>query len=436
MNKTIKIEFIPDKEAEVMLKKNCAYRHFLYNKCVEIVKQYQDNDPNGYIGNFSMYGLLSIIRDLYETNILDYDRPEWLEDYDYYFRGISECVIDDISNCIQKVVTKRSDLKRSDIHFMKYNPNKMSFRFKNKIHRERKPNHDGMYQGNSIILTDNPYVIGVKINNTMGYPLGIHLRESVNKFHIDFNEVREIAFKFHNEKWYICLIMRDYHDYTELIQIHYERKEVAGIDLGETNPVVIYDGKKVEIPRALQYPKIRINKVETRIKRLQSVLDRKYNTNEDKFHQSNNYYKVLRKFHKAWEHLVNIKKDWHFKLAYWIVTHYKNIVVDEFDNYIVNIDSGYPTKLRKSANHSMFNKSMFIFTQRLIHMCIKYGTNYFKPLDHLKTTNTCSSCGNVNIRSLLIDERIFRCECCEYVEDRDVNASINCYNAYYDNLIM
>ena len=30
--KTIKIEFIPDKEAENMLRKNCSYRHFLYNK--------------------------------------------------------------------------------------------------------------------------------------------------------------------------------------------------------------------------------------------------------------------------------------------------------------------------------------------------------------------------------------------------------------------
>ena len=319
---------------------------------------------------------------------------------------------------------------------MKYNSNKISFRFKNKINPNR---NNGNGSGNRLILTDNPYIIGIKINNAYGYPLGINLKESIDKFNLDLKEIREIAFKFHNEKWYLYLFIRDYNNHTILTNSHYKRKTVAGIDLGEENPVVIYDGKKIKhIPKHLQYPKERIKKVEHRIKRLQACMDRKYNPEMDRFHQSKNYYKVLKKFHKAWEHLINIKKDWHFKLAHWIVTHYRNIVVDEFHNHIVSINSDYDTRKRKNCNHSMQNKSIYDFVQRLIHMCKKYGTNYFKPLTK-ETTNTCSLCNNINKIKLCINskhnERIFRCERCGYTINRDENASINCYNAFYENLI-
>ena len=436
--KTIKIEFIPDKETETFLKDNCSYRHFLYNKCVEMVKHIQENDPNGHIGTMSKYELITLIREGYEKSYSATEKPGYLKDYDYYFRGISECVLDDIYTTIERIITERVSGNSSDIRFMKYNPNKLSFRFKNKIDKRRPKRPDGLYGNNSIILTDNPYIIGIKINNTYDYPLGIHLRESIDKFNLNLNNVREIAFKFHNEKWHLCLIMDctdETNKYTKCVDVIYRRKEVAGIDLGETNPVVLYDGKRVvSIPKHLQYPKDRVAKVEVRVKRLQRVLDQKYNPDVDRFHQSKNYYKVLKKFHKAWEHLYNIKKDWHFKLSHWIVTHYKNIVVDDFRDHIIRINHEMTNKIRQNMNRGMQNKSIHNFTQRLIHMCAKYGTNYFKPITE-ETTNTYSKCGNVNEIKLTYDEKykredIFKCECCGYTIDRDINASINCYNDF------
>ena len=435
---TRKIEFIPDKSAEIMLIKNCEYRHFLYNKCVEIVKSCEENHPDGYIG-VNEYVLLQTIRDDYESNILNDKRPEYLEDYDYYFRGISECTVDDIQSTCHRIIFERSNCNSSDIQFVKYNPNKLSFRFKNKIDIRKPKDSKGFYQTNRLVLTENPYIIGLKINQDMGV-LGLQLKESIDKFNINLNNIKEISIKFHNEKWYLCLIIDYTEEYSKINMIYSKskRKKIAGIDLGETNPVVMYDGKFVRIPNHLQYPKDKITKVENRIQRLQRVMDQKYNPDMDKFHQSNNYYKVLKKFHKAWEHLVNIKKDWYFKLAHWIVTHYKNVVVDEFYDYIRKVTSNYPENMRKNINRGMQNKGMYNFNRRLIHMCHKYGTNYYIPL--METTNTCSVCGNVNEVKLRIDEnhneRIFKCERCDHAMDRDDNASINCYNAFYDNMIM
>ena len=110
INRTIKLEFIPDQYVENMLRKNCVYRHFLYNKCVEIVRSLEENHPKHYIGDFHGYDLLGYIRDIYESNIIysyRYElRPDWMEEYDYYFRGISECVVDDIEKLVKEYCMK------------------------------------------------------------------------------------------------------------------------------------------------------------------------------------------------------------------------------------------------------------------------------------------------------------------------------------------
>ena len=185
--KTIKIEFSPDKEAEEMLLKNCEYRHFLYNKYVEIVKKNQEKHPDGHI-KVNKYELLSIIRNTYEKTSLN--RPSYLEDYDYYFRGISECVINDIETTIMKIISKRSMGELSDIRFQKYDPNNQSFRFKNKLIKWK----DG-FSGNRLILSDNPYIIGLKINKNYSKQriyLGLNLKESIDKFNLDINKINEI----------------------------------------------------------------------------------------------------------------------------------------------------------------------------------------------------------------------------------------------------
>ena len=425
------IEICPDEDVEKILFDNCRYRHFLYNKFIE---QINIDAKTGFI-SYNKYNALYNIRNTYEKT--EINKPSYLKEYDYYFRGISAIVANDVYITLSSVLFNRRNGIGSDISFKPFNPNNQSFSFENKVNRTRGLTKKGVLSGNRVVLTDDPYIIGVKINKSYQYPLGLQLRESIfklmrkNMWSID--DIKYVCFKFHNDKWFINLTIED----TRVSPVNEKlRDKISGIDLGETNPVVMYNGKKiVSIPKHLQYPKDAITRVDKHIQNCKAVMDRKYNPDVDRFHQSKNYHKVLKKFHKYHERKNNIIKDWNFKLAHWIVTHYKNIVVDDFRDHVVKKKSKYPSILRKQCNHSMQNKSMYNFTQRLIHMSRKYGTNYFKVLKNgFKTTNTCSKCGNVNINKLRIDEnhneRTFKCECCGYTCDRDINASINCYTLY------
>lgn len=418
---THKIEFIPDKYAEEILIKNCEYRHFLYNKAVEKIKK---DSTDGHLA-FSEYDLLKFLSHTYELDNPK-DRPDYLEEYDYYFRSISETVVSDISTICKVVITHRKKGKSSDLRFIKYDPNNQSFSIRNK-------HPDPLKWSRLVYDPYNGYVLGIKINKTHQFPLGITLREDLNKFiqrGMELTKIKEIIFKFHNDRWYIYLV-EDCTDRLKGFKVYIPKKrsKLAGIDVGETNPVVIFDGKKiVDIPKELQYPKDKIDRVNHRIQRLQSVLDKKYQKGLSLKDQSNNYKKVLKKFHKAWDHLVHIKHDWHNKLAYWIVTNYKSIIVDNFDDHIIEVKDDMCNVVRKTMNHGMYNKNMYRFMDTLKYMSIKYNVKYYEALPD--TTNKCCYCGNVNTNMLDINERTFVCESCGTTIDRDINASINCYNQY------
>lgn len=418
---THKIEFIPDKDAEEILIKNCEYRHFLYNKAVEKIKE----DSKDNLLEFSEYNLVKYIRHKYELDNPK-DRPNYLEPYDYYFRGISECVVSDTCTICKTVIMNRKKGKLSDLRFRKYDPNTQSFSIKNKIPFP-------LSQSRLVFDPSNSYLLGIKINRYQPYPLGITLREDLNKFiskGMDLTKIKKIAIKLHNDRWHIFLV-EDCTDRLDKFKILVPKKrsKLAGIDIGEKNPVVIYDGKKiVKIPDHLQYPKDRIDKSDRRIRRLQRVLDSKYRKDLPRHMQSNNYKKVLAKYHKACERLVNIKHDWHNKLAHWIVTHYKTIIVDNFSDHIIETSDDMCNTIRRNMNHSMQNKGMCNFMCALMYMSTKYGTNYYEALPD--TTNMCCHCGNVNENVLDINERTFVCESCGNTVDRDENASINCFNQY------
>lgn len=418
---THKIEFIPDKYAEEILIKNCEYRHFLYNKAVEKIKK--DSIDGRLI--FNKYELLNFIRHTYELDNPK-DRPEFLEEYDYYFRGISEQVVSDICESGKRIFTNRKNGKEADLHFRKYNQNNQSFTICNK--------HPIPISHSRLVYDpNNGHMLGIKINKYHHFPLGITLLENLNKFifkGMELTKIKEIIFKFHNDRWYIYLV-EDCTDRLEGFKLltPKKRSKLAGIDVGEINPVVIYNGKKiVNIPSHLKYPKDKIDRVNKRIQRLQSALDKKYQKGLSRNDQSNNYKKVLKKFHKACDHLINIKRDWHNKLAHWIVTHYENIIVDNFKDHIIKINEDMISMIRKRMNFRMYSRNMNHFMETLKYMSIKYDVNYYEALPN--TTNTCYYCGNINKFKLSIDDRIFVCEACKKSIDRDINASINCFNQY------
>jgi putative transposase len=77
-------------------------------------------------------------------------------------------------------------------------------------------------------------------------------------------------------------------------------------------------------------------------------------------------------------------------------------------------------KLAKSIAEASFTK----FFEMLKYKCEWHNKILVKIPRFKPSSKTCSNCGNVK-KELKLSERIYNCEVCKHIEDRDLNASKN-----------
>ena len=64
------------------------------------------------------------------------------------------------------------------------------------------------------------------------------------------------------------------------------------------------------------------------------------------------------------------------------------------------------------------------FRQILTYKCARYGINLVIADRYYPSSKTCSSCGNIK-HNLKLSDRVYKCECCGLIIDRDYNAALN-----------
>lgn len=381
---TIKRELKINKEIKQYLFSNMRYRNILYNKGVEYLRQLdeynktiiKDNEPYKKFNSYKFDTLL------YNTFEKDSER------YSQSIKGIRSEVCRDLDNTWNKVISVRTKHKSSSFNFKKFNPNNMSFRVFNK--------------NISRIKIHNDTLISFKTNSKN--KIFLKLKESIySQYSFDPKDIKLISFIKRNNKYFICLVVD-----IDVTTKPKGRKKLAGIDLGQSNPIVIFDGCNNLV---IKYPDNKLKRLECRLDKLHAVLS-------TKTYRSNNYFKVLNKLNKLYTKAFNISLDWRNKYSYYIVNEYKNIIVDEF--------SIEPFDYNK-MNRRTLSRGMGYLQTTLKYMSNKYSCNYYKALP--KTTCTCSNCGHEN-EPLPLDQRTFQCSKCNSSMDRDINASINCFNQY------
>ena len=69
--------------------------------------------------------------------------------------------------------------------------------------------------------------------------------------------------------------------------------------------------------------------------------------------------------------------------------------------------------------------SHYRFRMKLHQMKIKYNNN-INEIDEYMTSKKCCNCQNINKK--LTSEKIYKCDKCKILIDRDINASINIYD--------
>ena len=180
---------------------------------------------------------------------------------------------------------------------------------------------------------------------------------------------------------------------------------VVGIDVGLKHVAVASDGTVCDAPESLK-------KLDKKLSKAQREVSKKQKG-------SNNRAKALLKKQRIQNKINNIRKDVTHKFTT-AITKNHGIVVTE-DLHIQGMrDKAQYKSLRRSFAASM----MGMILEQLKYKALEYNTvdRYFP------STKRCSSCGNVKDH-IDLGERVYRCEHCGAVIDRDLNAALNLKNA-------
>lgn len=403
---TIKRELQPlSKEEAKYLLDNMNYRHRLYNKGVEIIRKIKENNPKQTL---YQYDIDKLIYELYEKSS---------DNYDYYCKGIRTSVAEDLSMMMRKIYTNKKFYKDGirRFKFHKFNKYYRSFGFNTKPILMK----NGDINTRVKELTNNSITIRFSRSNYRTYFIKeLSWNNSNHPYNFDIYDIKEIFFVYKNNKFYINLVCDV--EFNNPYKNHDNRLNLAGIDLGERNPAMVYDGIDY---KPIKFPDDKIANLDKRIARLKQILDRKQRG-------SNNYNKLLLKINKLYERQYNIRLDWRNKCSYGITNSFKTIIVDEFIVPIITKDSkefNIKGKGRKNINRLVSSRGMYYFMERLKEQSMKYHCNYIKAEPN--TTRTCSKCGYVNDH-IPLSQKYLICDNCGAKIHRDKNASKNCYNQY------
>ena len=176
----------------------------------------------------------------------------------------------------------------------------------------------------------------------------------------------------------------------------------VGVDLGVKTLATLSDGTVIENPRYLR-------KSERRLKMAQKALSRKVKG-------SNRRAKARAKVARIHAHVANQRQDAIHKATTMIAQTYLHISVEDLN--VVGMVKNH--RLAKAVSDAAFAE----FHRQLEYKTAKTGARLHVVDRWYPSSKTCSKCGRVKAK-LSLAERVYKCDGCGLVMDRDLNAAIN-----------
>lgn len=191
----------------------------------------------------------------------------------------------------------------------------------------------------------------------------------------------------------------------------------VGIDLGLKSLAICSDGSTYRnINKTYN-----VRKVEKSLKREQRKLSRKVISIKRGGATQKNFVKQRLKVQKLYQRLTNIRTDYLNKTIHSIVKIKPAFIVIEDLNISGMMKNRHLSK-------AVAQQKFFEFKTRLVHKC-KENNIELRIVDRFyPSSRTCHNCGHVK-KDLKLSDRVYRCDECGYVEDRDINASLNLRDA-------
>lgn len=220
---------------------------------------------------------------------------------------------------------------------------------------------------------------------------------------------------FDGKYWYLSYSYEV--DETDIVE---SDRDTLGIDLGIKDFAILSDGQHFE--NINKQPEIR--RLRKRLKRLQRQVSRKYEANatEDKngkkvFHKTNNIKKLEQRIRMIYRRISNIQKTYMYEVAKAVMkTKSQTIVIED-----LNVKGMLQNpKLARSIQEENLSE----FRRILTYKCEQNGTELVIADRWYPSSKTCSCCSNIK-HNLKLSDRIYRCDVCGFVMDRDENAAVN-----------
>ena len=176
----------------------------------------------------------------------------------------------------------------------------------------------------------------------------------------------------------------------------------VGVDLGVKTLATLSDGTIIANPRYLAAS-------ERKLKRAQKALSRKVKG-------SKRCAKARAKVARLHAHVANQRSDAMHKLTTWLASTFSHISVEDL-NVTGMVKNRRLAKAIMDASFGEFRRQLDYKTART-EAALRVIDRWYP------SSKTCSKCGRVKAK-LSLSERVFHCDACGLVMDRDLNAAIN-----------
>lgn len=225
-------------------------------------------------------------------------------------------------------------------------------------------------------------------------------------------KILSAAISQHGDSFFASFCVEiDGEEYKRTHRFSEKSNDVVGIDAGLKSFATLSSGIAVHAPKPLK-------KLERRLKRACRQLSRKQHpkTKGDTTKKSANYVKQALRISRIYSRISNIRNDFLHKLTSLLTRHYGVICVED-----LNV-SGMMKNHRLAK--AISDVSFYEF-KRLIEYKSEYrGGTVIKADRFYPSSKTCCLCGTVK-SDLRLSDRIYRCNECRNVIDRDLNAAVN-----------
>jgi len=196
--------------------------------------------------------------------------------------------------------------------------------------------------------------------------------------------------------------------------------DTLGIDLGIKDLAIFSNGEHY---RNINKDK-EVKHIVKRLKRLQRQLSRKYDANisydsngKKIYHKTNNIKKLEQQIRLIHRRIANIRKTYMYEVIKSAMKTKPQTIVLEDLNVKGMMQNPKLAKAIQEENLSEFRRV-------LTYKCKRNGTELIIADRWYPSSKTCSCCGNIK-HNLKLSDRIYKCDICGLIMDRDENAAKN-----------